>query len=273
MKIKCNMHTHTTFCDGQNTPREMINAAIDAGAQTLGFSGHAYIAGKKAVEWVMSREAQSAYVAEISALKNEYADRLEILLGIEQDYFSEPLETGFEFIIGSVHSIARDGHIIDVDGSPRELLDAISTCYGGDAIALVKDYYSLVAEIVTRTDCDIVGHFDLVTKYNEQCRFVDTASKKYRDAALEALDALIEKDRIFELNTGAISRGYRTSPYPEEFLLRRLAEKRARVMLSSDCHSAENIFFGFDDAIAYARNCGVTELYVFKNGKPAGVKI
>ena len=37
-----NFHTHTTFCDGQNTPEEMVLAAIEKGFSALGFSGHGY---------------------------------------------------------------------------------------------------------------------------------------------------------------------------------------------------------------------------------------
>lgn len=251
----------------------MVQAAIEAGAQTLGFSGHSYIADAGAADWVMSREAQVAYVKEVKELKSEYQGKLEILLGIEQDYFSEPLENVYDFIIGSVHTVLKDGVRIDVDGSPNQLLEAINTCYGASSLLLARDYFSLVAGVVDKTACDIVGHFDLLTKYNERHNFIDTTSKEYRRIALDALDALIEKDKIFELNTGAISRGYRTSPYPEDFLLRRLAEKKARVMITSDCHSAENIFFGFDDAISYAKNCGVSELYVFKNGSPRMIAI
>ncbi len=80
---------------------------------------------------------------------------------------------------------------------------------------------------------------------------------------MQALDALIEKHRIFEINTGAVSRGWRTAPYPQEFLLRRLAEKGAAVMLSSDCHAKENIMFRFDEAEEYARACGIKEFVTF----------
>ena len=34
------LHTHTTYCDGKNTPREMIEAAMAKGLLRIGFSGH-----------------------------------------------------------------------------------------------------------------------------------------------------------------------------------------------------------------------------------------
>ena len=35
-----NFHTHTVFCDGKNTPEEMVLSAIEKGFTALGFSGH-----------------------------------------------------------------------------------------------------------------------------------------------------------------------------------------------------------------------------------------
>ena len=43
MAILSNAHTHTTFCDGKNTAEEMVQAALDNGFVSLGFSGHSFI--------------------------------------------------------------------------------------------------------------------------------------------------------------------------------------------------------------------------------------
>ena len=44
MKHLQNLHTHTTFCDGQSTPGELVRAALAAGLTALGFSGHSHVA-------------------------------------------------------------------------------------------------------------------------------------------------------------------------------------------------------------------------------------
>lgn len=36
------LHTHTTFSDGRNTPEEMVLSAIGMGMSTLGISDHSY---------------------------------------------------------------------------------------------------------------------------------------------------------------------------------------------------------------------------------------
>ena len=40
MRLKANYHTHTTFCDGADTPEEVVKEALRLGMTHLGFSGH-----------------------------------------------------------------------------------------------------------------------------------------------------------------------------------------------------------------------------------------
>ena len=39
---KQNLHTHTIYCDGANTPEEFVKAAIESGFEGIGFSSHSY---------------------------------------------------------------------------------------------------------------------------------------------------------------------------------------------------------------------------------------
>jgi histidinol phosphatase-like PHP family hydrolase len=62
-------------------------------------------------------------------------------------------------------------------------------------------------------------------------------------------------------------------PYPDEFILKYLAEKNANVMLNSDCHSKDSILCCFDEATEYAKACGIKELCVYENKKIKKIKI
>ena len=70
------------------------------------------------------------------------------------------------------------------------------------------------------------------------------------------VDALLPFGPIFEINTGAISRGYRTAPYPAPFILRRIHEGGGRICLSSDAHDTAHLLCGFEAAAQLARSCG-----------------
>ena len=267
------MHTHTSFCDGSNTVEEMAISAIACGCKALGFSGHAPMAVSGDDSWTMKEASLPQYKKEVERVKVKYQDRLDIMLGIEQDYFSVPLEMQVDYVIGSVHCVQNQGQTVYVDLSPQELKQYVRSLYNNDILGLVKDYYSLVANVVDKTDCDIIGHFDLVTKFNEKYPLIDTTDSAYRRLAIEALDALISKDRLFEINTGALSRGWRTTPYPEDFILKRIAEKNANVIITSDAHSKDTILFGYSDAVEYAKACGITSICVYENKKIKNISI
>ena len=78
---------------------------------------------------------------------------------------------------------------------------------------------------------------------------METAKKFTEDglrAALAALDRLKSAPVLFEINTGAIARGYRISPYPDPFLLRAMQDAGVKLMLNSDCHDRRFLLCGFD---------------------------
>ena len=203
-----NYHTHTHYCDGKDSPEELVLEALRLGCPELGFSGHSH---SPADECGMTPEATRAYVREIRALREKYADQITILLGIEQDYFSTMPTEDYDYIIGSVHAVEKDGLYLSVDKSREDQVQAVREHYDGDYYAFIEDYYALVAQVYEKTRCDIVAHFDLVTKFNEDESLFDTGCPRYRDAAMAALEALAKKPVIFEIHTGAVSRGYRKS--------------------------------------------------------------
>ncbi|MDO4974462.1 MAG: histidinol-phosphatase [Eubacteriales bacterium] len=233
-----NYHTHSTFCDGADAPEEIVREAIRRGCPELGFSGHSHIPFD---DCCMSVEGTEEYKAEIRRLREKYADRIRIWLGVEQDIFGDLPTDDYDYVIGSVHFVFRDGRYLSVDESRESFLDHVAHFYGGDILAFAEDYYALVAQVYERTHCRIVGHFDLITKYNEDDCLFDTGDPRYRAAALRALDALADKPVLFEINTGAISRGYRRTPYPAPWILEELQARGAGLILSSDCHRKEDL--------------------------------
>ena len=60
---------------------------------------------------------------------------------------------------------------------------------------------------------DIVGHFDLVTKFNEVSMFFDENDPRYIEAWQKAMLKLLPKVKRFEINYGAVNKGLRSRPY------------------------------------------------------------
>ena len=249
--IKSDFHAHTVFCDGKNTAREMVRAAYDKGLSAFGLSGHGYTPFDGS--YCMSEKDTDSYLYQLSQLKAEYSGKMDIFAGIEADLYSEFDRSRFDYVIGSVHYIKTDGGYIDVDNTPQILKDAAKTYFGGDMLALCERYYEEVSEL---ENADIIGHFDLITKFSEREALFDTDCRRYRTSALSALDSLLDRDAVFEVNTGAISRGYRTTPYPAPFILDRIYERGGCVILASDAHDTNGICAHFDSAVAILKEIG-----------------
>ncbi len=241
-----NYHTHTDLCDGRNTPEEVVLTAIERGFSELGFSGHSYV---EIQDFGMRPEALARYKSEISRLKEKYKDKIKIYMGIELDYFSELDTLDFDYVIGSVHLLMRDGKKLDIDLSEACLAADAQRYFGGDFIAYAEEYYSLVADVYNKTHCDIIGHLDLVTKFNEGGRLFNTNDERYIAAYTRAIDTLLAAPAVFEINTGAMARGYRSAPYPDAEIVRKIAERGGEFTVSSDCHDKEHIDTGLKESM------------------------
>ena len=249
------LHCHTDFCDGADSPAAMAAAAFAAGCGAIGFSGHSPLPGQEA--WCMDPARVADYRRAVLALKGEYAGRMEVYLGLEQDACSPDGGPGWDYKIGSVHCLpVGDGTLLPLDESAATLAAGVDRWFGGDWVALARAYYARMAHVDEATGGEVVGHFDLIAKFNEGGAQFDEGSPAYREAAFAALDELAGRGRIFEINTGAMSRGYRTAPYPAPVFLRRLAQKGGRILLSSDSHSAATLLYGYRQAAGLARACG-----------------
>ena len=249
-----NFHTHTIYDDGTDSPEEMVLEAISIGLKAIGFSVHSYLPYEN--DWCIKKADEKEYIKEIGRLKKKYAGDIRIYNGIELDYYSDQAAEDYDYVIGSVHTLLIDGKFYDLDDTPEKLVTLAEEKYSGNIYSLIDDYYSLVSEIYSRTSCDIIGHFDLISKFNENGDLFDPADSRYISAYRNAADSLAGCSAIFEVNTGAVARGYRKDPYPAYDVYEYLESRGARFILTSDCHAKENLIFGFEDALSRYGNIG-----------------
>ena len=257
-----NCHTHTVFCDGKNTPEEMLLSALEKGFSCLGFSVHSPMSTPG--EWTVTPQILPDYVAEIRRLQSVYGDRIEILNGIELDRNYTAVDPrDFDYVIGAVHQIVVGDRVYDVDYTREMLRDCAEREFGGDFLALAKHYYDDFASFVCRLQPDIVAHFDLIEKFNEDQTLFSNADPAYQAVAVAAADRILEgcPDALFEVNTGAMFRCGKEAPYPAPFLLRHLFLRGAKVIITADAHCPQALDFAFDRAVQACRNAGYTEVY------------
>ena len=261
--IRQNLHTHTTWDDGRNTAREMVEAALAAGMTAVGISVHSPT--EPGDGWTLPAQRLPDYRREMAALAREYAGRIRVYCGVEWDVTSRMELAPYDYVIGLVHYLPIEGHPT-VDESEAVTARFLSEVFHGDADAAAAMYFRELERVAREPEADIVGHFDLLTKFDERRRFFNPDSPVYRKSAERAMEALVAAGKIFEVNTGAISRGYRRTPYPSRALLTRLHDMGARVTVSADAHAASGIACAFGEAEALLCECGFREIYALGDG-------
>ena len=256
----CSVHTHSALCDGKGTLAEMAAAAFGAGVRFFGASGHSHTEIPHDAGNVLPADP-AEYRAQVLALRGEYAGRMTVLLGIEQDSQSpQPVPDWADYWIGSVHNLydPRTGKYHGLDWDRERLAACRDGMFGGDALAMTEGYYADVAAMAAR-GATILGHMDLVTKLNRGNAFFDEEDPRYQAAALEALHHAAPDRTVLEINTGAVARGYRDDPYPAPFLLKEWRAMGGQVILTADAHSPETVIFGYRQAAELARAAGYRE--------------
>lgn len=266
--LHSNFHTHSTYSDGRDVPRELIEAALACGFSSLGFSDHA--PENTGDNTVMKLENERAYRTEIATLAAEYADRIKIYCGIELGSASTLPTDGYDFVIASKHHVVRGDKVYDIDNGAENQRLMANELFGGDMVKTAQIYFREDAEHVVRAKPDIVGHFDLAAKYS----IVHENDREYLRAAFDALDVIMPVCRTFELNTGAIARGYRTIPYPAPAIMRELKIRGARMIVTSDCHDKNKLTAWFAEAEDYLASFGFKlDEHGDLNGKVRNIEI
>jgi len=180
-----NAHTHSTYCDGINPPREMLEAARRLGFVSLGYSGHSEH-GVHGSPSAMTHEKQLAYLKEIRELQKETKD-IRIWVGLEMDALCTPevfrhTRENTDYFIGSTHYVRAEGRSdhAAVDGSVEKLKAYIADAFCGDGLAMAKRYFDIQTEFLLREKPAIIGHFDLLRKYAAGHQLFDEESQAYR---------------------------------------------------------------------------------------------
>lgn len=256
-----NFHTHTTFSDGKNTPEEIVLYAIEQGLLSLGFSDHAFTAHD--TRYCLTDTY--GYIQEIKRLKEKYAQSLQIYLGVEEDASQLVDRAQFDYIIGSLHYLEKDGRNIVLD-SNHEYYSVCADTFQDDLV-MASAYYSRFLDYLKKRKPDVIGHFDLITKFDETKKKRYLENEKYWEIAESAVKQALEIGSIFEVNTGLITRGYRTSPCPHERLLKIIVKNGGKITLSSDAHCLQNLCGYFKETEKLLKEIGFDSVYFLYDNK------
>jgi len=247
-------HVHTPLCGhAEGAPAEYVAAAD--GLAGVGFADHLpYLEPAMADPAVaMSWARLPAYVEEISRLKGE--SETPVLLGVEADYFPGQ-EAELEKILAALPLDYVCGSSHWVGDWPFDHTQGLARYEGADITALYRDYYALVVRMARAGLFDVWAHPDLPKKFGY------LPEEPVQDAEDAALAAVAAARMVLEVNTSGLRKPV-GEIYPSRELLRRARAAGIPITFGSDAHRPGEVGFGFERAVALAREAGYDTCVTF----------
>ncbi|MBU5674039.1 histidinol-phosphatase [Paenibacillus brevis] len=269
--MKFDLHTHHLRCGhADGTIRDYIEAGIAAGLSVIGISDHTPYFGHDEEQpfphIAMAKRDFAGYVEEVLQLKQEYADRIDVLLGIESDYFPDHIgqyrtmlsQYPFDYIIGSVHSVKE----VSIFNKRR--------WKGLDEQRRIADktaYYELIQDSARSGLFQILGHIDAM-KGNYPA-FSDIPASEVVD---ETLSVIAAAQVAIEVNTSGktkLSGGW----YPSDAILERARYFGVDITFGSDAHIPSRVADEWDEVARKLKDIGYDEWVYYKNKRRIAVPL
>ena len=226
--IAANYHTHTVRCmHAEGTEREYIESAIKAGFKTLGFSDHTPQPFKDGFvsNIRMTMDQLDGYVATLKALKNEYADRIDILIGLEVEYYPKY----FDELIKEIKDRDMDYIILGQHFVPEEEDGFYAGSKTSDEDRL-KAYVESVVGALDTGEFMYLAHPDLIHYAGD------------RDIYLKHMSRICEYARENDIPLEINGLGMLTNRwYPVEDFFKLASSMGCRFVYGCDAHKPEQV--------------------------------
>ena len=238
-----------------------VETAEARGIAELGFSEHVYRFRQALDIWrhpfweENATDDLDAYCEFVEQMK---AAGHAVKLGIEVDYLPgkedqiAALIAGrpWDYVIGSVHFIEEGA--VDHDG-----YDAWRSS-GPDQVW--SDYFRTLGEAAASGLFDVLAHPDLVKVWGAGRPAPSRDPKAFYELALDGIAA---SDVAIEVSTAGL-RKPTGEIYPARAFLEMCTDAGRAVSLSSDAHEPEYLGYGYDTALDFLNEAGVSQVSVFE---------
>ncbi len=224
-----NYHTHTFRCNhASGTEREYVEEAIRAGLNVFGFADHVpyWFPGDYYSGFRMKPEETADYVSTVLSLKEEYKDKIEILLGFEMEYYPDYFEKALEIIEPYPYDYLILGqHFLDNEiGSTHVFAEP------ADINTYITKYVNQVIEGMKTGKYSCLAHPD-AAHYDENSPHCMSELKRLCVAAKE-LNMPLEISML-----GVLSNRW----YPRESFFKIAAEVGNDVIIGCDAHAPQMV--------------------------------
>jgi histidinol-phosphatase (PHP family) len=241
----------------QENADRYLAAAEEQGIEELGVSEHVY-RFKEALE-LWGHPYWRGQADDELAAYCEFVRTTPLRLGIEMDFIrgaedrTEELLAAhdFDYVVGSVHFLGENGA---VDDRRYDVWDSFS-----DADSLWRTYFEWQAELVRSGLFDIVSHPDLIKIWGDDRPAPERDPRFHYEPLVQAV---AESDIAVEVSTAGLRKPV-GEIYPSRALAEMCVEAGADFALSSDAHAPDQVGFGYEEALEFLSDLGVTEISVF----------
>lgn len=231
--LKFDFHTHHDRCGhAEGSIRDYIEAAIENGLDLIGISDHSphfYSEHEQLYPGIaMAKSEFRDYVREVLDLKEAYKDKIEVLLGVESDFFPQHVDLyrrqyepyPFDYIIGSVH------YVDEINIFKKGRWDGLTV---SQQIETKEAYYTLIQQSAQCGLFQILGHIDAMKGFYPDFSSIQT------DIVEHTLKVIAEHGLAIEINTSGKTKdcgGW----YPADDILERALYYGVDVTFGSDAH-------------------------------------
>lgn len=202
--------------------------------------------------------------AEITAIKEKYDGRLNLLCGIElgqanQNYGNAEKvlsDKRLDFVIGSVHNLTGFADFAFLD-YPHE-----------NKTHLLEAYYKEMLEICKWGKFDILGHLTYPLRYMVGEQGFEIDMKPFHEPICEIFRTVIENGMGIEINTSGLRQKYGKT-FPDLEYIKLYRELGGEILsLGSDSHCTMDLGKGIADGAELALEAGFKAVTYFKERKP-----
>lgn len=280
-KFLTDVHNHSTFShDGVSKLSDMLQTAQEKGVCFYGVSEHFDFDMLFAHGRANGGTDAEEYFHSARHLQEDYAGVMNVLIGVELGFSPDERVLARnreivekyrpDFVVNSIHTVYAQDYY-------KQKPFRTTTCEGVEILRPKKEVYEEYLRFIRRSlevdyEYDIVGHLGYPARYAPYADKVmpyAEFSKDYDDI----LTAIIEKNKILEVNASNGGASVFTTVASQDVLQRYYELGGRQVSYASDAHSTQSILRNREKVVEMLKTIGFTYVTVPCRGEYIKVEI
>ncbi|QQE10465.1 histidinol-phosphatase [Planctomycetota bacterium] len=255
-------HTHTTLCKhADGSISDYADHAIARNLAGLTVTCHNPLPDNLSIAVRMREDQLPEYLKLVADAKAKYANKLDVLTGMEFDFAPEFIpylqnqieSTKFDYCLGSIHP--QTDYYMD-------------RYHSDDPFENQKIYFDMIAKVAESKLFDCVSHPDLIKIFTKK----HWNYEAIEPVIIDMLDRVAVTNVAMELNTSGEIKSF-PEFNPSTRILEKMFKRSIPVVIGSDSHTPKRVADRWEKALNTLASVGYTEINYFKNRERIAVPI